>query len=176
MYAFAALIPRVLLASTCALVLILLAACQTAPNNTDWLYRQLGERDGISRLNETFLLNIARDDRISPIFEDTDIILLHKRLTEQFCVLAGGPCTYGGESMYDVHRDLHLTSTDFNALVEDLIKAMESEQVSVAAQNRLLALLAPMRRNIVGTQPPPPVEMETSGVGDLPLSGYSASP
>jgi len=153
---------------------VLVAACQTAPERNGWLYQQLGERDGISALNEAFILDVAQDKRINTIFEDTDINRLHKLLTEQFCALAGGPCEYTGRSMYDIHRDMHLTDTDFNALVEDLIQAMEQRGISVAAQNRLLAQLAPMRRDIVGTEPPPPLPDQTFGVGDLRLSGYSA--
>ncbi len=159
---------------TALVIAILNAACQTAPERSDWLYQQLGERDGISALNETFILDVAQDERIRQIFEDTDINRLHKLLTEQFCALAGGPCEYTGRSMYDIHRDMHLTDTDFNALVEDLIQAMEQRSIPVAAQNRLLAQLAPMRRDIVGTRPPPPLPDRTFGVGDLRLSGYSA--
>jgi len=153
-----------------------LSACQTTPERDDWLYRQLGEREGISTLNETFILEVARDHRISAIFQDTDINRLHRLLTQQFCALAGGPCTYTGRTMYDVHRDMHVTDTDFNALVEDLILAMESRDIPVSAQNRLLAQLAPMKDDIVGTEPPPSEPDRTFGVGDLRLSGYSARP
>lgn len=156
------------------IALIGLAACQTTPERDDWLYRQLGERDGISALNEEFILRVGRDKRINYIFEDTDINRLHRLLNEQFCDLAGGPCTYTGRTMYDIHNNMHLTGSDFNALVEDLIVAMETRDISVSAQNRLLAHLAPMRGDIVGTEPPPREPNRTFGVGDLRLSGYSA--
>lgn len=47
-----------------------------------------------------------------------------------------------GDSMKDSH-------TDFNALVENLIAAMEAEDVSVSVQNRLLKRLAPMSKDII---------------------------
>ena len=37
----------------------------------------------------------------------------------------------------------------FNALVEDLIEAMEHCKVGTGAQNRLLALLAPMHADVI---------------------------
>lgn len=48
-----------------------------------------------------------------------------------------------------VHEPLNLTEADFNALVEDLIDAMEALNLPVATQNRLLARLAPMHGDIV---------------------------
>src|SRR5690554_2532380 len=41
------------------------------------------------------------------------------------------------------------TRADFNALVEALQLAMDDHQISISAQNRLLALLAPMHAEIV---------------------------
>jgi hemoglobin len=38
---------------------------------------------------------------------------------------------------------------DFNALVEDLQLAMDDSEIPFATQNRLLAILAPMERDIV---------------------------
>jgi hemoglobin len=70
-------------------------------------------------------------------------------LTDQLCVVAGGPCVYKGQSMHDAHKGLHLTNADFNALVEDLQTGMDKAGVSFATQNRLLARLAPMNRDVV---------------------------
>lgn len=152
------------------------AGCQTASQDHDWLYRQLGGYKGISQLNTTFLLTIAKDRRISHYFERIDINHLHRRLTQQFCALAAGPCTYTGETMVDAHRRLHLHNADFNALVEDLVRAMEARNIPVGAQNRLLAKLAPMRPAIVGHHPLPAAEANTSTVGYPQASGYSALP
>ena len=51
--------------------------------------------------------------------------------------------------MADVHAGFDLTEADFNALVEDLIAAMEAERLPVTVQNRLLQRLAPMRADII---------------------------
>lgn len=142
----------------CGVMVLATVGCQTAPEDSDWLYHQLGEREGIAKLNETFVLKIAQDDRISDFFEDTDIARFHELLTEQFCVLAGGPCSYTGETMLKSHHGLDIDSANFNALVEDLILAMEAENIPTAAQNRLLAQLAPMHKDIVGEHPLPPTE------------------
>jgi hemoglobin len=47
------------------------------------------------------------------------------------------------------HGGMHITEAQFNALVEDLYRAMERAGTPVAAQNRLVALLAPMRSQVI---------------------------
>ena len=51
--------------------------------------------------------------------------------------------------MKQAHAGLHITRAAFNALVEDLQAAMDENKVPYAAQNRLLAKLAPMSHDIV---------------------------
>ena len=63
--------------------------------------------------------------------------------------MSGGPCKYTGKDMHKVHKPLHINTLQFNALVEDLQTAMDRNHVPFRTQNRLLALLAPMKRDIV---------------------------
>ncbi|QVN04448.1 group 1 truncated hemoglobin [Pseudomonas rhodesiae] len=131
------------------LLLVLLSACAQQPPKDDSLYRDLGAMPGITRIVEGMLLNIARDERIVERFRRIDIQRLRNKLIEQFCVEAGGPCTYTGDSMAESHKGQNVSRSDFNALVEDLIKAMDSEGIPVPTQNRLLARLAPMRGDVI---------------------------
>lgn len=117
--------------------------------SSDRLYRELGELPGIERLIDGLLDNIARDDRIFPLFREANIDRFRSKLIEKFCSLSGGPCTYTGASIIDAHSGMQITEAQFNALVEDLIDAMEAQQIPVGTQNRLLAILAPMRPEVI---------------------------
>jgi hemoglobin len=128
---------------------LLLCGCSTQPTPSNDLYQALGQREGIDKLVVRLLYNIADDARIADQFRDSNINRLHDKLVEQICALSGGPCVYSGDTMAESHAGKNITDTHFNALVEDLINAMESQRIPVAAQNRLLALLAPMHGDIV---------------------------
>ena len=130
-------------------VVLSLTACAQQPPKDDSLYRALGEQAGITRIVEGMLLNIAADTRIVRHFEKIDIVRLRDKLVEQFCVEAGGPCVYTGDSMEESHKGQNLTPSDFNALVENLQAAMTAQGVAIPAQNRLLARLAPMRAQVI---------------------------
>ena len=126
---------------------LLLAGCATAPKPS--LYQQFGGRPGIEALVEELLVRILEDERINRGFAEVDILNLNDRLVEQICVEVGGPCTYTGRSMAESHAGLALGEADFNALVEDLVDAMDARGIPRTAQNRLLQRLARMHGDIV---------------------------
>jgi len=115
----------------------------------DALFHDLGGRDGIATIVDDATANFLADPRIKATFDNTNMDRFKTNLTDQLCVVAGGPCVYKGQSMHDAHKGLHLTNADFNALVEDLQAGMDKAGVSFATQNRLLARLAPMNRDVV---------------------------
>jgi len=104
---------------------------------------------GIERVVDRLIENIQADERIEGIFRASDWVRLRRTLSEQFCYLLNGPCDYTGRDMESVHADHGITTAEFNALVENLQLAMDAEGVPFRAQNRLLARLAPMHRDVV---------------------------
>ncbi|MDP1028157.1 group 1 truncated hemoglobin [Sphingomonas sp. KR1UV-12] len=115
----------------------------------DRLWQAFGEAPGVARIVDRLVaLNVA-DPRISDIFKGQDLVRLRRTLKEQFCYILGGGCTYTGRDMKAAHKDMGLQAADMGALVENLQAAMRAEHVPFAAQNRLLAKLAPMKREVV---------------------------
>jgi hemoglobin len=51
--------------------------------------------------------------------------------------------------MKDAHKGLEITNADFDALVGDLVKALDDNKVAEADKKELLGLLAPMRKDVV---------------------------
>ena len=74
---------------------------------------------------------------------------LRRLIYDQLCHITGGGCDYRGQDMAKAHRGLHLRTAQFNAMAEDLQTAMDRLGVASSTQNRLVALLAPMHRDIV---------------------------
>jgi hemoglobin len=106
-------------------------------------------REGVVRIASATIDRSAADPRIADIFRSHDLVRVKRTLGEQLCYLLGGGCAYTGRDMTTTHKDLGLQLADFNALVEHLQDAMDAEGVPFAAQNRLLAKLAPMQRMMV---------------------------
>jgi len=113
------------------------------------LYERLGGKSAIVAVVDDFVGNVAADKRINRFFANTDIPRLKRRLVEQICAGTGGPCVYRGRSMKAAHRGLGIQNRHFNALVEDLGKTLNKFKVPEREQKELVAILAPMRKDIV---------------------------
>jgi len=113
------------------------------------VYEQFGGDEGMVELMEVFMQELLADPRMRPFFEGTDQERVKLQLAEQFCAILGGGCTYSGRDMRTAHEQLGATRADFNALVEDLQIAMNKQGIPFRAQNKLLAILAPMHREVI---------------------------
>jgi hemoglobin len=114
------------------------------------LYQRLGGKEAITAVVDDFVARVAADNRINSFFATTDIPRLKRLLVEQICQASGGPCTYTGRDMKTAHKGMGVTDADFNALVEDLVATLDQLKVPAQEKSELLAVLGPMRSDIVG--------------------------
>ena len=119
------------------------------PYDSARLVEAFGGREGIHRIAERTVELSEADPRIAAIFASHDMVRLKRTLSEQFCYLLGAGCDYTGRDMRTAHAEMGVTKADLNALVENLQAAMREAGAPFAAQNRLLAKLAPMSRQVV---------------------------
>jgi len=112
-------------------------------------FEAFGGEAGLARSTDDGVERLVHDDRIKKYFVNANLPHLKKMLTEEFCVLLRGNCTYEGGPMKEVHAQMGLRNADFNALAEDFQLAWDDAHVPFIYQNVLLAKLAPMEHDIV---------------------------
>ncbi|WP_229819546.1 group I truncated hemoglobin [Kushneria pakistanensis] len=125
-------------------------AGQQATSST--LYQRLGGEAGIHDIVTHFLINVADDPRIVGYFAHTNIDHLADSLEQYLCELSDGPCTYEGPSMARAHQHMGLTDASFNALVDNLQRALMDQKIDVGARNALLGRLAPQYSDVMRDQ------------------------
>lgn len=121
---------------------------QMAPSN-DQLYKAFGEKAGLVSLMDDFMVRLLADPRTGPHFAPANQQRIKEQLVDQLCALGGGPCVYKGADMKSSHANLDIKKSDFHALVEVLQKSMDAKGIPFSKQNEMLALLAPMNRDII---------------------------
>lgn len=114
----------------------------------DTLYRQFGEKEGLTKIVDDMYDNVLADPRTAPYFDNAPVKRIKEKFVEQLCVLLEGPCVYTGRPMRRTHEGHSIDRAAFDAVVEDLQTAMDRNGVPFHAQNKLLAKLAPMYRDI----------------------------
>jgi len=133
-----------------AVVTLVPLAAQGVSGAERSLYQRLGGKRGITAVVDQFVTNVAADKRINKFFAKTNIPRLKKLLVDQICEASGGPCKYTGRSMKAAHKGMGITDKDWDALVEDLVKALNKFKVPKRTQDDLLGKLGPMKSDIVG--------------------------
>jgi hypothetical protein len=63
--------------------------------------------------------------------------------------LSGGGCIYSGDCIHDVHAGFGVTQAEFYGLVQILNDVMARPGLAIRGRNELLALLSPMKRDVV---------------------------
>lgn len=119
------------------------------------LYERLGGVDAISAVVDQFLANVVGDNVINARFAATvadpfRTQLLRNNLIDQICAGSGGPCQYKGKTMLEAHTGMQITDAEFNALVGDLVAALNQFNVPRQEKDDLLAILGPMKSDVVG--------------------------
>lgn len=146
---FASLFTAVALGFFSALIPVAAQADMAMGASSQTLYQQLGERSGIQKIVNDLIDRAVADPRIAAKFKDSKLSHLKDSITTQICSIAGGPCKYEGPDMKEAHADMGLKKADFLALVDDLEQAMKAQGVPFTVQTKLLALLAPMHRDVI---------------------------
>ena len=118
------------------------------------LYDRLGGKTAIVAVVDEFVGRVAADKRINAFFAATAadakrLASFKGKLVDQICEASGGPCKYTGKSMKAAHAGMGVKGADFDALVEDLVGALDKFKVAAADKNTLLGVLGPMKSDIV---------------------------
>ncbi len=146
-----AAISAVLVAGASQVMLAAGAEAQKKVKKTETksLYERLGKKEAITAVVEEFVANVAADTRINTFFAHTDIPHLKTELVDQICQATGGPCKYTGKTMKEAHQGMGVSTADFTALVEDLVKALDKFHVGAKEKDELLSALGSMKGDIV---------------------------
>ena len=133
-----------------------LGACASMGSETPAapsLYKRLGGREGIALVVGDFTANMVADPRVNARFKDAkpnDVEKFKSNLADQICEATGGPCSYVGKDMKTAHKDMRITEAEWNATVENLVKALDKHNVPAQSKQELLGALGPMKKDIVG--------------------------
>lgn len=143
---------------SCAMILgfaLALSACSsmetpgTASATQKSLYERLGGKTAIIAMVDDFVGRVAADNRINGKFANANIPRLKSMLIDQICQASGGTCAYTGRDMKSTHAGMGVSSSDFDALVGDLVATLNKFKVPEREKNELLGALGPMKGDIV---------------------------
>src|SRR5215831_7377674 len=148
---------KIQLASFLMVLVGVCGAVSGAPAKEKSLYDRLGGKPAITAVVDEFVGRVAADARINKYFmaaaSDPEHLASFKmKLVDQICEASGGPCKYKGMDMKSAHAGMTITASDFDALVEDLVAALDKFKVDGEEKQQLLGVLGPMKSDIVANK------------------------
>jgi hemoglobin len=138
-------------------LLLIVMSCVITPwaitraiaSTPDSLYARMGGTTNVTAVVSDLIDEAANDPQLKRSFDKVNLRRLKRLLVEQICELTGGGCRYSGDSMRDVHAGLGITQAEFYGLVQVLKDSMQRHGIAIRERNELLAILAPMKRDVV---------------------------
>jgi hemoglobin len=119
------------------------------------LYDRLGGIYNIATVIDDFIDRVMTDERLNanPRVDEAHHRVLPPGfkylVTEQVGEASGGPQRYSGRSMEDTHRDLLITTEEWEAFVDDLNQSLDKFEVPQQERSEVLAIIESTRDAIV---------------------------
>jgi hemoglobin len=114
------------------------------------LYERLGRHAGISRITADLIKNHLSNPLLKTRFENIkDTARFERRAIEFFCAGSGGPEAYSGQDMLSTHRGMNISEQEFIAATDDVMNALEKNDVDLATRNDVLAIFWSLKGEVI---------------------------
>ena len=119
------------------------------------LYERLGGIYPIATVVDAFIERLLVNDtlnanpRIDEARHRVPKAGLKFQVTVLVCQVTGGPCAYAGRDMRSAHAHLNIGEREWQALVADFVRTLDSFQVPKPEQQELLAIVGSTKPEIV---------------------------
>jgi hemoglobin len=119
---------------------------------TQNLYERLGGPSGVDKLVDRIVDLHLENKRIATRYGHLDqagLTRTRTRAKEFFTVGTGGPGTYTGRSMPEVHAGMNIDAEEFLAVLDDMMKAMNELEYPRAVCDEVLGIAYSLKGEIV---------------------------
>jgi hemoglobin len=114
------------------------------------LYDRLGRFDGITRIVHDVMDAHLANPVVAPRFQAVkDLDHAKKMAVEFFCAGCGGPECYTGRDLLVAHKGMNINEQEYMAVMDDILHALEKNDIDPGARGEVTAILYSMKGNIV---------------------------
>ena len=119
------------------------------------LYERLGGNNAIAMVVDRFSDEIVKNPKlnVNPALRDWNktgqLAGLKFMRTLWVCQATGGPFSYTGKDMHEAHKDLHLTSAEFDEVGAEIARSLDHFKVPEREKNEVLAAIVAHKGEVV---------------------------
>ena len=113
------------------------------------LYERLGGEEKIRAIAASIFDNHTQNKTVSARYKDSDRDKVVKVVTEFICVGTGGPQEYTGKDMLAAHRGMNINATEYLAVVDDIMNALDSNDIGDQEKQEVLMIAYSLKGEIL---------------------------
>lgn len=112
------------------------------------LYERLGGQSGIHAIVENVWENHVSNPLVKNRYAASDPENVKRLVREFFGAGIGGPETYTGRDMLTAHKGMNINDEEFVAVIDDVLKALDQNNVGQKERDEVLCILYSMKAEI----------------------------
>lgn len=113
------------------------------------LYERLGGSEGITAIASDAVENHLKNKAIATRYESHEVDKLKHGAATFFIAGTGGPDVYEGKDMLSVHKGMNISHEEFMEVLDDILDALDKNDVGENEKQEVLSVLYSMRKEIV---------------------------
>jgi len=113
------------------------------------LYSRLGGRTGIEAIASDIFDNHVKNPVVQKRYVNSNPQEVKRLVTEMCCAGFGGPEEYTGKDMISAHTGMNINNDEFIAVVDDVMSALDMNNVAQPEKDEILVILYSMKPEIV---------------------------
>ena len=113
------------------------------------LYERLGGEEKIRAIATDALDNHLSNKTISVRYQGSDREKVIQVVTEFICAGTGGPQEYTGKDMLTTHRGMNINETEYLAVVDDIMAALDSNGIGEREKQEMLMIAYSLKGDIL---------------------------
>ena len=113
------------------------------------LYERLGGTEGITQIASDLVDIHMSNPAIATRFTNSDPNKLKNGAATFFIAGSGGPGVYKGKDMLTTHKGMNISAHEFLATLDDVLEALQKNNVDQREQEEVLFVLYSMKPDIV---------------------------
>lgn len=114
------------------------------------LYDRLGGHDAIAKIAKDVFNNHLKNPKIKTRYVNSDEDMVVHVVSEFLWAATGGSEKYTGKNMVDAHTGMNINDEEFNAVLDDILKALDSNNVGEREKQELLMASYGLKGEVVG--------------------------
>lgn len=115
----------------------------------DSLYKRLGGAENVNKIASSLVENHLTNSSISTRFANISVAKTKVTVAEFISSGTGGPDLYQGMDMLTTHKGMNISATEFIAVLDDALMALDDNGVGQPEQEEMLFILYSMRKEII---------------------------